>query len=143
VAVKVRIVERPNPCKPNDIVLCYKICNFGPGVASRIFLKSFICPAPAKVCLKENKKLTHVIYKNGIFKACIDCLKPCDCFEFEVILQECPMPKEKCEKKFFDCNFGFEHKKPPRRYEVTTVVEAKEEDLNICNNVDFTKSHEC
>ena len=58
VAVKVRIVERPNPCKPNDIVLCYKICNFGPGVASRIFLKSFICPAPAKVCLKENKKLT-------------------------------------------------------------------------------------
>lgn len=145
VGVKVKKVEHTNLCHPDETVLRYKICNFGPGVATRICLKSFICPEPFKVCVKDHKKLTHFTYKNGIFKAWLACLKPCECFEFEIVLKECKLQEECHEnkKKFYDCNFGFETKKPPRKYDVTSVIEAKEEDLNICNNVDIVCSREC
>lgn len=135
VSVVVTKVEPKDKCKPDEQILRYKICNFGPGVATDIELKSFICPAPSKVCVKGHKKLVDFHYKNGIFKACLDCLKPCDCFEFELFIKECP---QHCDKKFYDCHFGPDAK-PPQKYDVTTVIEAKEEDLNICNNVDILR----
>lgn len=117
--------EQCNPCKPTEVVICYQVTNQGAGIATNVVLKSFICPEPKKICVKAHDHNARFTYKNGIFTYCIDKIKPCECVEIEVAIIEC----KNCECRFED---------KIDKYEIATFVEPKEQDLNVCNNVDFT-----
>jgi hypothetical protein len=115
------IIPTCDPCREEEFVVCYKVFNRGPGVATNILLKSVICPAPNRICVRNVKHHDHFSFKNGIFTFCIRELKPCECVTIEVILKEC-----RCENI--------------RDFEIATIVEAKEEDIDTCNNFDFIGS---
>jgi hypothetical protein len=127
------------PCHKEEDVFCYRIINNGPGCATQVVLKAFICPAPRKICVITKVPNPNFTFKNGIFTFTINQLKPCEVVDVTVIIKEhC---EEKCPNRFFEHEEECCEKKEHHRvFETTAFVEAKEEDVCVCNNVDFAST---
>jgi hypothetical protein len=138
VGVKADVFIR-KACDPNqkeEVVCCYKISNIGPDCATNVILKAFFCPTPAKVNVSTERKAC-MNYKNGTLTVCFNLMKVSE--TVDVVVNIIEREEIRCNK-FFYHKEHHEKAEHMKKFETVAYIEAKEEDICICNNVSFSST---